>query len=238
MPVVEVRSVSKSFGRLKAVDNISFDVMEGEFFGLLGQNGAGKTTLLRMLTGQLQQDSGSISVLGRSNRDPVKVKMGTGIVPEAESPPSFLTAKEFLELVCRIRGVKDIQRRIDSWLDLFLLRDKEDVLCKDLSKGQRQKIMLSSAMIHDPRLLFLDEPFINLDPIFQKKVREHLMELKEGGTTILMCTHILDMAERTCDRVAVINRGRILSIGGLKKMRGRESLEEIFVRLVEGDEPG
>jgi ABC-2 type transport system ATP-binding protein len=237
MKALDVVSVTKDFNGVKALDRVSLEVRRGEFFGLLGPNGAGKTTLLRILTGQLEQDGGSVSVLGRDNSDPVKIKEECGIVPEAESPPSFLTSQEFLELVCRIRSVDRTKEKIDRWMDFFDLNDKRDILCKDLSKGQRQKVMLASAFIHDPGILFLDEPFINLDPIYQRKVRDYLGSIKEKKCTIFMCTHILDLAEKLCERVAVINRGRVISTGTLEDIRHhhREGLEEIFMRLVEGD---
>jgi ABC-2 type transport system ATP-binding protein len=237
MAVIEAGAVRKDFGKFRALDDVSITVEEGEFFGLLGPNGAGKTTLMRILTGQLKQDSGNVLVLGRSNDDPVEVKIDTGIVPEAESPPSFLTSQEYLELVCKLRGKGHVKDRVDIWFKFFDMEDKRDVLCKDLSKGQRQKVMLASAFIHEPRLLFLDEPFINLDPIYQKKVREYLKNLQKKGRTIFMCTHILDMAERLCTRVAVINKGKIVVKGPLTQIRrtGKEGLEEIFMRLVEGD---
>jgi len=237
MAVIEVTSVGKDFGGFRALDDISITVDSGEFFGLLGPNGAGKTTLMRILTGQLKQDSGTVEVLGRANDDPVRVKKDTGIVPEAESPPSFLTSQEYLELVCKIRGKGHLKERVDIWFRFFDMEEKRDVLCKDLSKGQRQKIMLASAFIHEPGVLFLDEPFINLDPIYQKKVREYLKRLQKDGRTIFMCTHILDMAERLCTRVAVINKGRIVVQGPLSQIRRtkKEGMEEIFMRLVEGD---
>jgi ABC-2 type transport system ATP-binding protein len=237
MKALEVSSVCKSFNGVKALDEVSIGVKRGEFFGLLGPNGAGKTTLLRILTGQLKEDKGDVVVLGMDSSDPVKLKEGCGIVPEAESPPSFLTSQEFLELICGIRKVPDVKKKVDRWFDFFKIEDKRDVLCKDLSKGQRQKIMLASAFIHEPELLFLDEPFINLDPIYQRKVREYLNDIKKEKRTIFMCTHILDLAERLCDKVAVINKGRIISTGALDEIRTshKEGLEDIFMRLVEGD---
>ncbi|MBN1389578.1 MAG: ABC transporter ATP-binding protein [Candidatus Thermoplasmatota archaeon] len=235
MAAVVVMDVFKNFGDLKALDRVSLKIREGEFFGLLGPNGAGKTTLLRILTGQLEQDSGEVKVLGVSSSERLRVRESCGIVPESESPPSFLTAREFLELVCKLRGIKDAEERIRRWFTFFMMEEGKDVLCKDLSKGQRQKLMLSSAFIHEPRLLFLDEPFINLDPIYQRKVRDHLDSVRREGVTVFMCTHIMDLAERLCERVAVINNGRITVMGTIDQIRkGKgEGLEDIFIRLVE-----
>ena len=234
MKVIETRNVSKRFAEVEALRGVSLTVHEGDFFGLFGPNGAGKTTLLRILTGQILPDSGSATTAGIPSSDTLGVKRAVGIVPEAETPPSFMTAQELLELTCRIRGLDDIGGRVERWLGFFEMGDKRDVLCKDLSKGQRQKMMLASAFIHEPRLLLLDEPFINLDPIFQRRVREYLRGLVAEGRTIFMCTHILEIAERLCTRIAVINAGSVIEEGTLDQMRAAEgeNLEDVFMRLV------
>ena len=234
MPVIDIRNVSKSFGDVKVLDDVCLDVERGDFFGLFGPNGAGKTTLLRIITGQLAPDIGESWTLGVQHTDPTGVKSKVGIVPEAETPPTFLTARETLELTCRIRGVDDLGR-VDHWLRFFKIEDKEDVLCRDLSKGQRQKVMLAAAFIHEPDVLLVDEPFINLDPIYQRKVREYLRGLVDDGRTVFMCTHILEIADRLCDRIAVINDGRIMSYGTIDEIRINEdeNLEDIFLRVVE-----
>lgn len=211
MNAIISRNVSKNFGDYKALDGINLNVKEGEFFGLLGPNGAGKTTLLRILTGQINQDSGDAEIMGLPISDSIGIKSISGIVPEAESPPSFLTAEEFLKFVCRLRNISNINENVSKWLSFFEIEEKKEILCKDLSKGQRQKLMLSAAFIHKPKLLFLDEPFINLDPIFQRKVREYLFNLVREGCTIFMCTHILEIAEKLCTEVAVINKGKIIA---------------------------
>ena len=232
MDIIDIRSVSKRFGNVQALDNVTLKVQEGEFYGLFGPNGAGKTTLLRVLTGQLTPDSGSIRVAGVDSSDPMELKRRVGVVPEAESPPTFLTAQETLELVCRIHGVDDIKVRVEEWLGFFDIRDKRDVLSKDLSKGQRQKLMLASAFIHEPSLLLLDEPFINLDPIYQRRVRDYLESLVEGGVTVFMCTHILEIAEKLCTRVAVIHEGGIIREGTMEAISAGSALEDVFLELV------
>jgi len=235
MTAILANNISKSFGDYKALDGIDLKIKCGEFFGLLGPNGAGKTTLLRILTGQLDQDIGEAKVMNLSISDPIGIKRISGIVPEAESPPSFLTAEEFLKFVCRLRNLDNLEEKVSMWLNFFEIEEKKEILCKDLSKGQRQKLMLCAAFIHEPKLLFLDEPFINLDPIFQRKVREYLFNLVKEGCTIFMCTHILEIAEKLCTEVAVINKGKIISQGSLEKIRLNEGehLEDIFMRLIE-----
>ncbi len=236
MSAIEVRHLTKSFGQVQVLRDISLSVAEGEFIGLFGSNGAGKTTLLKILTGQLAADSGEVITAGHPVSDPIAVKRAVGIVPEAETPPTFLTAREALELACRIRGLDDTSGRTDHWLKFFDIEEKGDVLCRDLSKGQRQKVMLASAFIHEPKLLLLDEAFINLDPIYQRRLRDYLKEVSAQGRTVFMCTHILEIAEKLCSRVAVIDGGRIVAEGSIEELRSREGegLEEIFMRAVDG----
>jgi len=234
---IEATHLSKRFGNLTVLNNISLNVSKGEFFGLFGSNGAGKTTLLRIMTGQLSADSGEVRTAGYSISDPISIKRSVGIVPEAESPPTFLTAREALELSCLLRTLNNVSERVDRWLDFFDLQEKSDVLCRDLSKGQRQKLMLISAFIHEPPLLFLDEAFINLDPVYQRRLRGYLKSLVEEGRTIFMCTHILEIAEKLCSRVAVIDRGSIVAQGSIDELRSQEgeNLEEIFIRAVKNE---
>ncbi len=237
MSNIEATHLSKRFGNLTVLNNISLNVSKGEFFGLFGSNGAGKTTLLRILTGQLSADSGEVRTAGYSISDPISIKRSVGIVPEAESPPTFLTAKEAVELSCLLRNLNNVSERVERWLDFFDLQEKSDVLCRDLSKGQKQKLMLISAFIHEPSILFLDEAFINLDPIYQRNLRGYLKSLVEEGRTIFMCTHILEIAEKLCSRVAVIDKGSIVAQGSIDELRSQEgeNLEEIFIRAVKNE---
>lgn len=231
---IQAVNISKSFGSVRVLDDVNLTVDRGEFYGLFGPNGAGKTTLLRVLTGQLAPDSGLATTAGVPHTDPIRLKQRVGIVPEAETPPTFLTAQETLELTCRLRGLDDMGGRVEHWIGFFDLDEKRDVLCRDLSKGQRQKVMLAAAFIHEPELLLLDEPFINLDPIYQRRLREYLEGVVGEGRTVFMCSHILEIAERLCDSIAIINRGRIVEQGRLAEMGGR--LEDVFLRAVEANQ--
>lgn len=234
-PMVSAKDMAKKYGDFIALHPLNVEVHAGEFFGVFGPNGAGKSTFIKLLTGQLRPSKGQIEVLGvNAVSDPQKVKANIGIVPESESPPSFLTPTEFLEFVARLRGVEDLKSKVEHWLDWFGLQDKRDTMCKDLSKGQRQKVMLASAFIHKPKLLFLDEPFANLDPIYQRKCREWLLEHVREGGTIFLCSHVLEMAERMCNRMAIINDGKVLAAGTVKglKQSSDETLEDVFIRLV------
>ncbi|MGB2580952.1 MAG: ABC transporter ATP-binding protein, partial [Thermoplasmata archaeon] len=209
MGVIETKDVMKDFGAVRALDRVSIDVQAGDFFGFFGPNGAGKTTLLRILTGQLEATSGSVSVLGvDALKNPIRVKELVGIVPEVESPPTYLTGYEYLYFVGKVRKLDKLEDRIDRWLTFFDLDTKKGVICKDLSKGMRQKLMIASAFMHDPKLAFLDEPFINLDPIYQKLLREFLQEYVSNGGTIFMCSHILEISEKLCNRMAIVDSGK------------------------------
>jgi len=233
--LVEARNLGKAFGDLVALHPLNVKVASGEFFGVFGPNGAGKSTFIKLLTGQLMPTTGGARVLGVDvGKDARKVKANVGIVPESESPPSYLTAAEYLEFVSRLRGLDDVRGKVQHWLDWFGIRDKRDSMCKDLSKGQRQKVMLAGALIHEPKLLFLDEPFVNLDPIYQRKCRELLLEILDDGGTIFLCTHILEVAERLCTRVAVIDHGHVLASGTVEELKenSKETLEDVFIRLV------
>lgn len=235
MAVIETSDVSKEFGDLKALDKVNLEVNKGNFFGLFGPNGAGKTTLLKILTGQLLPTKGQAKVDGRDVvKDPMGVKKSIGIVPEVESPPSYLTSHEYLYFVSKVRGVNDVEKRIERWLKFFGMEDSEGKICRDLSKGGRQKLMLASAFIHEPKILFLDEPFINLDPIYQRKSKDYLLEYASNGNTIFMCSHLLEIAEKLCKNVAVIDNGKIVASGSLDEVRGESGdLESAFLRLIE-----
>ena len=233
--VIETDRLTRKFGEVVAVDGVSFSVNKGEIFGLLGPNGAGKSTLLKLLTGQLDATTGSCMVLGADpSVDPLAVKRGIGIVPEIESPPSFLTGREYLHFIGLVRDIKDIKARTEEWIERMDMKDVAAVPCKDLSKGTRQKLMVAAALIHEPPLVFLDEPFSGLDPRYQKLVREYLVGYLERGGTVFMCTHILEIAEKMCSRLAIIDRGRIVAMGepGAIGDTG-ESLDQAFIRLTE-----
>lgn len=234
MAVIEARQISKDYDGFRALDNVSMTVDKGDFFGFFGPNGAGKTTLIRILTGQLSPTSGTASVLGVDVvKEPLRVKELIGIVPEVESPPTYLTAYEYLYFVGRVRKLDGLEDKIEKWLSFFDLEAKKGTICKDMSKGMRQKLMLASAFIHEPKLLFLDEPFINLDPIYQRTLREYLEKFVAGGGTVFMASHILEIAQRLCHRMAIVNLGRVVAQGSIDELvKGDDTLEKLFLRSV------
>jgi ABC-2 type transport system ATP-binding protein len=239
MRVVDAKDVVKEFGGLKALDRVTISVNKGDFYGFFGPNGAGKSTLIRILTGQLEPTSGSVNVLGiEVMKEPLKVKELIGIVPEVESPPSYLTGYEYLYFVGKVRKLDNLDDRIEKWLSFFDLDAKKGTICKDMSKGMRQKIMLASAFIHEPALLFLDEPFINLDPIYQRILKDYLEEYIAKGGTVFMASHILEISEKLCNRLSIVNLGRVVAEGKIDEMlKGGENLERLFMRSV-GVMPG
>jgi ABC-2 type transport system ATP-binding protein len=210
-PAVVVQDVRKSYGDLVAVDGVSFTVAEGEFFGILGPNGAGKTTALEIVEGLREADSGSVRLLGRSPwpRDPALLPR-IGVQLQASSFFERLTAKEQLTAFGSLYGVSSAA--VTAMLELVGLTDKADVQENKLSGGQRQRLSIACALVHDPDVVFLDEPTAALDPQARRNLWDVLRAIQERGKTVVLTTHYLDEAEILCDRVAIMDRGRILAM--------------------------
>ena len=232
MAVISCNKLSKKYEDVLALDKVNLEIERGEFFGLLGPNGAGKTTLLKILTGQIKSSEGTAEILGMNIEDNViDVKKKIAIVPEQESPPSFLTPREVLEMVVSIRQIENPD--IEEWITFFELEAMEGRVCRNLSRGQKQKVMLAAAFISDTNLMFLDEPFINLDPIVQTKVRDWLVQYVDKGGTVFLNTHLLENAQRLCDRAAIIHNGKIQSMIKIKELDSQNiSLEELFHEII------
>ena len=232
--VVETRNLTKNFGGLKAVNKVSLKIKEGELFGLIGPNGSGKTTTVKLLTGQLKPTGGNANVLGVNIlRNPIKVREVVGIIPEQETPPSFLTAEEYLYFVASVRKLENEKDVCDGWFDFLDFEDQKNALCKDLSRGTRQKLMFAQAFLHEPKLAFIDEPLINLDPIIQRKVKDYLKDYVKKGNTIFFSTHVLEIAEEICTHIGVLDRGKLIHEGPIKDLkRKRQHLEDFFLKLV------
>jgi len=232
MTLISCKELSKKYDDVLALDKVNIDIEKGEFFGLLGPNGAGKTTLLKILTGQIKSSGGTAEILGMNIEDNViDVKKKIAIVPEQESPPSFLTPREVLEMVASIRQIENPD--IEEWITFFELEAMEGRVCRNLSRGQKQKVMLAAAFISDTELMFLDEPFINLDPIVQTKVRDWLIQYVENGGTVFLNTHLLENAQRLCDRAAIIHNGKIQSMIKINELDSQNiSLEELFHEII------
>jgi ABC-2 type transport system ATP-binding protein len=235
--VIEVQALSRHYGDVTAVDAVSLTVRKGELFGLLGPNGSGKTTMIKMLTGQTRPSSGSATVLGLdAEKDPIGVRERVGIIPEQETPPSFLTATEYLDFVGEVRHIDEVEKKADWWFDFLDFSDKRDVLCKDLSRGTRQKLMFTQAFLHKPVLALIDEPLINFDPIMQHKVKDYLAGYAKAGNTIFLSTHILEIAEEICTGFAILHKGKLLHTGTVAELKARDQhLDNFFLSLVQKD---
>ncbi len=232
MTVISCSELAKKYDDVLALNSVNLKIEKGEFFGLLGPNGAGKTTLLKIITGQIKATEGDAKILGMNiEENVIEVKKKIAIVPEQESPPSFLTPREVLEMVSSIREIDT--PNIDFWIEFFELEPMEGRVCRNLSRGQKQKVMLAAAFISETELMFLDEPFINLDPIVQTKVRDWLAQYVENGGTVFLNTHLLENAQRLCDRAAIIHNGEIQSIIKMNELEDQNmNLEELFHEIV------
>jgi ABC-2 type transport system ATP-binding protein len=230
-------------GEIKAVDQLDLEVREGETFGLLGPNGAGKTTTVRLLNCIVKPSSGTATVLGHDIlKEPDSVKRATGLLAESPGLYEKLSAYEFLEFMGALYDVPGdiLPSRIDNLLSLFGLEDRRDHLLEGYSRGMKQKVLLAAALIHDPPILFLDEPTSTLDPRAALMVKDLIKELADqAGKTIFICSHILPIVEELCDRIGVISQGRLIALGTLDEIlsgTGKDTLEEAFIDITGGIE--
>lgn len=231
MPVIEATDVSKTYGEVTAVTDISLSIEHGEVYGFLGPNGAGKTTTIEVLTGQTRPDTGTVSVLGvDSTAHPVQAREKMGILPEREAPPSFLTPREYFELVGDIRGLDGdvLADRIEAWGERLSFGQQLDTLHTDLSRGQQQKVMITQAFVHNPDVVVIDEPLVNLDPIMQERVKELFVEYANEHRTILLSTHDMSVAAEICTRVGIIQNGTVVTERDLSGRADQERLLSVF----------
>lgn len=235
-PAIRVHDLRKRYGERPAVDGLSFEVPRGSFFGFLGPNGAGKTTTIRMLIGLAPPDSGTIELLGlESPRHANEIKRRIGLVPDESLLFDRLTGGEFLEFVGRMYGLERrvARQRGGELLTLFELDGHRGKLIAEYSKGMRKRVAMAAALIHRPDLLLLDEPFEGVDAVGARLMKELLQTLVRQGVTIFLTSHVLEVVERLCDRVAIIHQGRLVLEGVVEELRrGDETLEDLFVRAV------
>ena len=238
MTAVLAEELTKTYGDFRALDGLSLSVDSGELFGFLGPNGAGKTTTIGVLTGQLTPDGGRASVLGTDpTTDPVETRRRIGVLPEQESPPSFMTPREYLSFVGTVRGLDDdrVDERIEDWADRLSYREKLDTLNTDLSRGQQQKVMITQAFLHEPGVVFIDEPLANLDPIIQERVKRVVVDYADRGNTVFLSTHHIEVAEEVCTRVGIVNEGRLIARRDPDDLAEGGSLLSTFLENVEGE---
>jgi ABC-2 type transport system ATP-binding protein len=242
--MIELIGVSKRYGSFMAVDALDLHVRAGELFGFLGPNGAGKTTTIRMVTGVLRPSAGVVRVAGHDmTRDPVAAKRHIGYIPDRPSLYEKLTGLEFLRFVSGLWGQNGdgSRRRAEELLALFELLDWKDSLIETYSHGMRQKLLISSALVHSPDVIVVDEPMVGLDPRGARLIKELLRAFARQGGTVFLSTHTLEVAEALCDRIAILHAGRIRAIGTMDELRseaaaGTAGLEEIFLRLTGGED--
>ncbi len=241
---VETFDLTKNFGSLIAVNKLNLKVRRGEIFGFLGPNGAGKTTTIKLMTGLLKPTSGTVKIMGNDiQEDPIEAKKVIGLIPEEPQIYEKLTGREFLRFIGNLFGMdrNGIDKKIKELLKVFDLSERGDQLIQGYSHGMKQKIAIAGALIHSPKVLFFDEPTVGLDPKSAKIIKDILRFRAEAGDCIFMSTHILEIAERICDRVGIIQDGKLIAVGDMEELRKlsmerKGNLEEIFLQLTGGDE--
>ncbi len=238
---IEVHGLTKAFHGRPAVDGISLNVERGRFFGFLGPNGAGKSTTIKMLTGLLRPTAGTIAIEGLPLAENLlEVKRLVGVLPEELPLYERLTGEEYLHFAGRMYGLgkSETRARTEELLEFLSLADDARKLIVDYSLGMKKKTALAAALIHNPRVLFLDEPLNGIDPVSGRIVTDLLRRLAQKGVTLFFTSHVLDVVERLCDEVAIIDHGRIVAQGSLDQIRAQgdaASLEDVFLRLVAAD---
>jgi ABC-2 type transport system ATP-binding protein len=242
--LIETRNLVKRYGDKLAVDNVSLQVQGGEVFGFLGPNGAGKTTTIKMIVGLLQPTSGTINVAGVDvQAQPVIAKASCGYVPDTPNLYAKLTGRELLRFVGDLYDLdrRQVAQRTDELLRVLDLTNAADDTVDSYSHGMQQKASLASALMHDPRVLVLDEPTVGLDPKSARLIKDILRQMADRGAVVFLSTHILEIAERMCDRIGIINKGQLVAVGTMTELRslgkaGEVSLEDIFLALTGGAE--
>ena len=235
--MIEIKNVSKTYnGVKKAIKNVSFKVDGGEIFGFIGHNGAGKTTMIKSIVGILDFEDGDILINGKSIKsNPIECKMDIAYVPDNPDLYENMRAIDFINFICDMYEVdKDTRKKnVLKYAKMFEIDEKLGDDISSFSHGMKQKVALIAALSHDPKVLIMDEPFVGLDPKAVFDMKEIMRNMAKEGKTIFFSTHILDVAEKLCDRVAIIKSGEIVKIGKMKDIKGDESLEEVFLELGE-----
>ena len=242
--LIETQALVKRYGDKLAVNNVSFEVQAGEVFGFLGPNGAGKTTTIKMIVGLLQPTSGTIKVAGYDvQAQPLLAKAASGYVPDTPNLYAKLTGRELLRFVGDLYSLdhQRLAQRTEELLRVLDLNEAADQTIDSYSHGMQQKASLAAALMHDPKVLVLDEPTVGLDPKSARLIKDILRQMAERGTAVFLSTHILEIAERMCDRIGIINKGELVAIGTMNELRslgkaGETSLEDIFLGLTGGAE--
>ena len=242
--MIQLENLTRLYGSLAAVQDLNLTVQEGELFGFLGPNGAGKTTTIRMIIGLLRPTRGTVSIAGHDvKQEPLAVKRVVGHLAQTPLLYDRLTGREFLRFMGGLYGLGDekIAARTEHLLALMDLSDKADQLIESYSGGMRHKIGLCGALLHEPPVLVLDEPLTGMDPYSARRIKDLLQELCRQGSTVFLSTHVLEVAERVCDRVGILDKGRLVAVGTMEALRtqaqssAETTLEDLFLQLTGGE---
>lgn len=232
--MLKIENLSKSYGEKKAVIDLSIHIAPGEIYGFIGHNGAGKTTTLKACAGILQFDKGEIFVDGvPMKKDPIGCKKKMAYIPDNPELYDFMTGLQYLDFIADIYGVTIEERkdRIHKYASAFEIEKDLPALISSYSHGMKQKLAIISAWIHSPKLIMMDEPFVGLDPKAAKLLKDMMREVCDNGGAIFFSTHVLDVAEKLCDKVAIIKKGELIRSGTMEQVKGDESLEDVFLEL-------
>ena len=232
--MLKINHLTKTYGEKKAVDDLNIHINPGEIYGFIGHNGAGKTTTLKSVVGILQFDQGEILIDGKSiQTDPLACKREIAYIPDNPDLYDYMTGIKYLNFIADVFGVsaEDRQARIRKYADLFELTDDLAQPISAYSHGMKQKLAVIAAWLHDPKLIVMDEPFVGLDPKASHLLKEMMREHCDRGGAIFFSTHVLEVAEKLCDKVAIIKQGRLVKVGTMEEVKGDESLEEVFLEL-------
>ncbi len=232
--MIEIKKVTKKYGNKKALDNVSFSVKQGEIFAFIGHNGAGKTTLIKSICGIIDFDEGDIKIDGKSiKKQPLECKKRMAYISDDPELYEDMKAISYINFVCDMYDTPtDIrEKNITKYAEMFDMEKELNNTINSFSHGMKQKVALISALAHEPKVLIMDEPFVGLDPKAIFDMKEVMRGIVKEGGTIFFSTHILDMAEKLCDRVAIVKKGQIVKVGDMKKIRGDKSLEKVFLEL-------
>ena len=234
--MLKIEHLTKRYGEKAAVDDLSLHIQPGEIYGFIGHNGAGKTTTLKAVAGIMNFDEGEIFIGGHSvTGEPMECKKITAYIPDNPDLYEFMTGIQYLNFIADIFGVSadDRQERIREYSQLFDLERNLAMPINSYSHGMKQKLAVISALIHDPRLILMDEPFVGLDPVASHDLKQIMRKICDNGGAIFFSTHVLEVAEKLCDKVAIIKNGRLIKSGTMDEVKGDESLEDVFLELAE-----
>ena len=236
--MLKIENLTKKYGDKSAIDNLNLEVQDGEIFGFIGHNGAGKTTTIKCMVGILEFDNGNIYINGNSIKDePLKCKKDIAYIPDNPDIYENLTGISYLNFVADIFEIdkKTREERINKYAEAFEIKNELQDLISSYSHGMKQKLVIISALIHTPKLLRLDEPFVGLDPKASFTLKEIMKEITKEGAAIFFSSHVLEVVEKLCDKIGIIKEGKLITYGTVEEVKGNESLEEVFLELIKDE---